>query len=317
MRVAVVGAGAIGGFIAAMLARAGNSVAVVARGEHLAEIQRSGLSVKSTAGDFTVNVPASNDLRELGDFETVFVAVKAHQFEEILPQLKHVVESGATIVPLQNGIPFWYFEDRSLESVDAGGRIRAAIPRAQIVGAVIHTSGEVLTPGVLHQSGERTYLFGLPSGVESDRRLNEVVNLFTNAGMDATAMADLRPAVWRKLLGNVSLNPVSALMRLTIRPMLEDPPTHLLLRELMEETVRVAAASGVQLETSVEERLHMASRFADVKTSMLQDLEAGRALEVEPIVGAVIEVADLFGAKVPAIRTIYALTRSLQREAVA
>ena len=294
-----------------MLARAGNTVSLVARGEHLAEIQRSGLSVHSTAGDFTVNVAASTDLRDLGQFDAVLVAVKAHQFAEVLPQLEPVVREGATVVPLQNGVPFWYFEDRSLESVDPGGQIRHAIPRAQIVGAVIHTSGEILTPGVIHQSGERTYLFGVPSGLQSDR-LRDVVQVFNDAGMDATALPDLRPAVWRKLLGNVSLNPVSALTRRTIRPMLEAPQTHQLLRRLMEETVNVAAASGVQLETSVEERLEMASRFADVKTSMLQDVEAGRALELEPIVGAVVEMADHFEVKIPTIRTIYALTKSLQ-----
>ncbi len=153
--------------------------------------------------------------------------------------------------------------------------------------------------------------------MQSTVRLNDVVSLFNAAEMDANPMPDLRPAVWRKLLGNVSLNPVSALTRQTIRPMLEDSSTRRLIARLMEETMRAAAASGVHLDISIEERIAMAARLADVKTSMLQDVEAGRPLELEPIVGAVIEVADHFQVKIPTIRTIYALTKALQPPAVA
>ena len=313
MRVAVVGAGAIGGFIAAMLARSGNEVGVVARGNHLRAIQRNGLAVQSTAGDFSANVDAAADLRELGVFDSVLVAVKAHDVSAVLEQLSASIVAGATIVPLQNGIPFWYFEDRALESVDPGERIRAAIPREQIIGAVVHTSGEITSPGLIHQSGDRNYIFGLPSGVQNEARLQDVVALFRAADMDAAGTPDLRPAIWRKLLGNVSLNPVSALTRQTIRPMLENPPTRRLIARLMEETLRVAARNGIVLNISVDERIEMAARLADVKTSMLQDIEAGRALELEPIVGAVIEIADMYDVKIPVIRTVYALTKSLER----
>ncbi|MBV9402124.1 MAG: 2-dehydropantoate 2-reductase, partial [Candidatus Eremiobacteraeota bacterium] len=270
------------------------------------------LAVKSAMGDFTVNVPAASDLRELPEVDAVLVVVKAHQFLDVLPQLTIALERGATVVPMQNGIPFWYFEDRALESVDPGGTIRRTIPREQIVGTVIHTSGEILGPGLIHQSGEPTYLFGVPSGVQSQRRLQEITALFNTAAMDATALPDLRPAVWRKLLGNVSLNPVSALTGRTIKPMLEDPASHRLIARLMAEALDVARAAGVELEISIEERIAMAARLADVKTSMLQDLEAGRELELEPIVGAVIEVADALRVRVAVMRTVYALTKSLR-----
>jgi 2-dehydropantoate 2-reductase len=217
---------------------------------------------------------------------------------------------------LQNVIPFWYFADRTLESVDPGGAIRAAIPREQIVGAVIHTSGEILAPGTIRQSGGRSFILGSPDFIHSERAEN-VSALLRAAGMDAPAVPDLRPAVWQKLLGNVALNPVSALTRMTIKPMLDDPSTRSLITRLMEETLRVAAAAGVQLDISVEERISFAARLADVKTSMLQDLEAGRSLELEPIVGAVIEIAEMFDVPVPVVRTIYALTKSLPRESVA
>jgi len=295
-----------------MLAKAGNPVSVVARGDHLRAIQQNGLAVESATGDFTVNVPAASDLRELPGVDAVLVVVKAHQFLEVLPQLTTTLERGATVVPMQNGIPFWYFEDRALESVDPGGTIRRTIPREQIVGTVIHTSGEILGPGLIHQSGEPTYLFGVPSGVQSQRRLQEITALFNTAAMDATALPDLRPAVWRKLLGNVSLNPVSALTGRTIKPMLEDPASHRLIARLMAEALDVARAAGVELEISIEERIAMAARLADVKTSMLQDLEAGRQLELEPIVGAVIEVADALRVRVAVMRTVYALTKSLR-----
>jgi len=314
LRIAVVGAGAIGGFVAATLALAGNAVAAVARGEHLRAIRRDGLRVTSEGGQFTARVAAAADLRELGIFDLVLVAVKAHQLLEVVPQLIPSIEAGATIVPLQNGIPFWYFADRTLQTVDPGGAIRAAIPRGQIVGAVIHTSGEILTPGTVRQSGGRNYILGDPD-LGHSTRAESTSALLRSAGMDAPVVADIRPAVWQKLLGNVSLNPVSALTHLTIKPMLEDPATRSLIARLMEETVRVAAATGVRLEVSVQERINFAARLADVKTSMLQDLEAGRPLELEPIVGAVIETAELFGVHVPAVRTIYTLTKSLRRSA--
>jgi 2-dehydropantoate 2-reductase len=316
LRVAVLGAGAIGGFIAAVLARARNSVALVARGDHLAAIRREGLRIISEVGDFAIEVPAAADLRELGAFEAVLVTVKAHQLSGVLSQLKPAVDSGATIVPLQNGIPFWYFADRTLESVDPGGVIRAAIPRDQTVGAVIHTSGEIVRPGTIRQSGGRNFILGSPDCVPSER-VERMSALLASAGMDAPAVPDIRPAVWQKLLGNVALNPVSALTRLTIKPMLDDPATHSLIARLMEETLCVAAAAGVPLEVSVEERITFAARLADVKTSMLQDLEAGRPLELEPIVGAVIEIAEMFEVAVPTVRTVYALTRSLPRASVA
>ena len=169
MRVAVVGAGAIGGFIAAMLARHGTDVAVVARGEHLSAIARDGLAVHSEAGDFTVQVPAAADLRELGAFDIVLCAVKAHQLAALLPQLKPAILSGATLVPMLNGFPFWYFADRTLRAVDPDGSLHRAVPREQIVGCVIHASGHIPKPGTVHQSGGMNYILGDPDGAPSAR----------------------------------------------------------------------------------------------------------------------------------------------------
>ena len=312
MRIAIVGAGAIGGFIAAMLARAGNDVAVVARGAHLLAIQAHGLRVQSEAGAFTVDVRAGDDLRTLGSFDALLVTVKAHQLAGVLPQLGPALSEGATIVPMQNGLPFWYFADRTLESVDPGGMIHRSIPREQIVGSVIHVSGNIAAPGSVRQSGGMLYLLGHPDGGRS-QRAEDLAKVMRAAGLDVPVAPSIKRDVWRKLLGNASLNPVSALTRLSIAPMVEDPQTRWLIATLMRETVNVAAASGIDVEISVEERIQYAGRLSDVKTSMLQDVEAGRPLELDPIVGAVIELADEFGLEVPALRSVYALTKALER----
>ncbi|GAC1390785.1 MAG: 2-dehydropantoate 2-reductase [Vulcanimicrobiaceae bacterium] len=311
MRIAVVGAGAIGGFIAAMIARNGDDVSVVARGEHLAAIKSAGLAVKSDAGTFTVKVPATDDLRQLGTFDALFVAVKAHQFAGLLPQLAPSIVAGATIIPVINGLPFWYFRERTLESVDPAGHLRKMIPRSQIVGCVIHASGNIPLPGVIHQSGGMQYILGDPDGGPSDRA-EKIGTLLTSAGMEAPVVSTIKRETWRKLLGNASLNPVSALTRLSIRPMLQAPETRRLIALLMEETSRVASATGVEVEISIDDRIAYAMRLADVKTSMLQDVEAGRPLELDPIVGAVVELAEQFAVRAPTLHMIYALTKALE-----
>ena len=312
MRTAVVGAGAIGGFIAGMLARAGADVALVARGAHLQAIRAHGLRVRSEAGDFTVKIAAANDLRELGEFETVLVVVKAHQLLEVLPQLLPAIKSGATIVPMQNGVPFWYFADRSLAAVDPEGKIREAIPRDQIVGSVVHASGNTPEPGCIEQSGGMKYILGDPDERPSPRA-DAVATQLAAAKMDAPVTLKIKREVWRKILGNVSLNPVSALTCLTIGRMLADPQTRALIAQLMEETMRVATASGVDVEISIEERINFASRLVDVKTSMLQDAEARRPLELDPIVGAVVELATQFAVRAPTVQTVYTLAKALSR----
>jgi len=312
MRVAVVGAGAIGGFIAGALAKSGTDVAVVARGSHLKALRENGLEVHSDIGSFHVALPAVGDLRELDPPEVVFVSFKAHHWNDALPQFERVARSRTVIVPLQNGVPFWYFPDRSLRSVDPGGRILRAFSYDRIVGAVVHSSGNIPRPGVVHQSGGMLYPLGELDGSITPR-VRELAELFEKAGMQAPVQEDIRRMVWRKLLGNAALNPVSALTRSKIGPMLSDPATCELVRAIMHETIAVAVATGCDPRIDVEERIAFASRLTDIKTSMLQDLEAGRTLELEPIVGAVVELADQFGIPASHVKTVYALTSLLSR----
>ena len=310
--VVIVGAGGIGGFIAGALSRSGTATGVVARGPHLEAIRNNGLLVESVLGNFNARPQAAGDLREFDAPKYVLLTFKSHQWPGVLPQLESAAQTGAVFVTLQNGLPFWYSRDRALESVDPGGRIRAAIPPEQIIGGVVHTSGAIVAPGVVRQTGSLLYPIGELDGAKTPR-ITELSQLLESAGLHAPIEADIRRLVWRKLLGNLALNPVSALTGATVRTMLRDSAVRALLRAIIEEGLAVARAAGVEVGVSAEERLDMATHIADVKTSMLQDLEAGKDLELEPICGATIEIAREYDVPVPHIESVYALTKLLAR----
>ncbi len=312
-RFVVFGAGAIGGFIAAALARAGEDVGVVARGAHLTAIQREGLRVlDSDLGPFTADLPAFGDLRELDDPIYILLAFKSHQWNGALAQLERAVAGNAVFVTLQNGLPFWYSRDRALESVDPGGRILATISYERIVGAVVHASGHIVAPGAIHQSGGMLYPLGELDGSVTPR-LADLSQAFERAGMRAPIEPHIRRTIWRKLVNNTALNPLSALTRASVGAMLRDPGMRALLRAMIEEGLAVARASGVEPGVDADERLHWAEHIADVKTSMLQDLEARKPLELEPIAGATVELAQRYGVSVPHIETAYVLTKMLEK----
>lgn len=314
MRVAVVGAGAIGGFLAGALARAGIDVAVVARGEHLAAIRRDGLRIDGDLGEFRVRPRAAADLGELGEFEFLLLTFKAHQWPVLFPQLAPYARSATTLVTFQNGLPFWYVREPPLRSVDPDGIIGATFPDDQVLGGVVHVSGHLVEPGHVRQSGGLRYVAGDPRGGRS-ARLEALVAAMRGAGLAAEADANVRSTVWLKLVNNVGLNTVSALRRMTIRPLLADMAARAEVRELMSEALRVGQAMGVVDEVDIDARIEYAARLDDVKTSTLQDLERGRALELEPIAGAVIELAERYGVDVPAIRASYATLLDAQERA--
>ena len=318
MRVAVVGAGAIGGFVAAALARAGYDVAAVARGEHLAAIRRNGLTVEaSDLGAFAVRLEAGDDLRRLGSFDVVLLTFKAHQWQSILPQLEPLATSAATVVTLQNGLPFWYVREPPLGSVDPGGRIGELFPDERVVGGVVHISASTLEPGRIAQSGGTRFALGSPQGGELDTRARSVVELFRAAGLAPEGDPNVRATVWLKLVNNVGLNPVSALRGLTVRQMLADEAARAEVRALMAEALAVGQALGAVREVDLEARLAYAARLDDVKTSMLQDRERGRPLEYQPILGPVMELAERCGVAVPHVRAAYGGLRALEDTAPA
>lgn len=312
MRIAVVGAGAIGGFVAAALARSGEDVAVVARGAHLDAIRSHGITVRGELGDFSARVRASDDLTELGDFDAVLLSFKAHQWAALLPMLEPTVRAGTPVVTLQNGVPFWFARTPPLQSVDPGGVIGAAIPEGAVIGAVVHQSGYIARPGLIVQSGGMRYPIGDPDGgVGATARA--LCDAFARAGLQAQPDENVRERVWYKLLNNACANPLSAITGMDTGAMHDDPATLARMKALMGEALAVGQALGLTRNVTVEKRMPEHTGTVGNKTSMLQDIEAGRPTELDPIVGAIIELGERVNVPTPKLREAYAAVQALER----
>jgi 2-dehydropantoate 2-reductase len=316
-RYAVVGAGAIGAYVGASLARGGSDVTLVARGAHLAAMRERGVRVLSDRGDFHVDVAATDDPVQSGPFDCIIVALKAHQLVEMLPTVAAMCHAQTRIIPMQNGIPWWYFQRHggacdglTLESVDPGGTLSAAFDPDRVIGCVIYSSTEIEAPGVIRHIEGTRYALGRPDGTV-DTALEEISAALTAGGLKAPMERDLRAQIWLKLLGNAALNPISALTRTTIAGMLRCPQTERLVREIMTECTAIANALGIELPVSIDKRIDGARRVGEHKTSMLQDVERGRALELDCITGSVVELGEILGVPTPATRHVHALTTLL------
>jgi 2-dehydropantoate 2-reductase len=308
--VAIVGAGAIGGFLGAHLARSGEEVILIARGPHLAAMRSRGVTVRHGGEEFTARPECTDDMNAIGRAEVVFLTLKAHSIPPVAEAIGSALADVACIVGTQNGIPWWYFEDRHLESVDPGAVIARSIPYKKVVGCIAYPAAEVVQPGVIeHLEGNR-FSLGEPDGSKSERLLS-ISSMLVKAGLKAPVQTRLRNEIWLKILGNATLNPVSALTRATLVDMLTNPATRELIRTLMEEVGAVARAVGADVPLSIEKRMDGAAATGEHKTSMLQDLEAGRPLEVDALLGAVVELADGAGVPVPSLRVVYGLTKLL------
>jgi len=305
MRIAVIGAGGIGGFLAAALAQGGVPVVVVARGAHLDAIRRDGIVLdRSDFGPFSARVDAGADLREFGEVDVILATFKAHQYEELIPQLAPAVRRGAHLVTLQNGVPFWFRRTPPLRTVDPCGRIGELFPDTRTIGGVVHVSGHVNAPGHLEQSGGTRYVLG---ALDPANRgvLEELVAAMRRARLEPDVRSDIRHDTWSKLVNNASYNPASAKLGLSIHQLIEQPAPRALVAELMRETIAVGRRLGVSAEDGVEARMAASLAKADVRTSMLQDIDAHRPLELDPIVGAVVELGEDLGVPVPQLRAIY------------
>ena len=310
MRFAIVGAGATGGFLGAHLARAGEEVILIARGSHLAAMRERGVTIRSGEEEFTARPDCTDDLSAIGRAEVVFLTLKAHSIPAVAPAIGAALAPGACVVGAQNGIPWWYFPDRHLEAVDPGGVIARSIPYRRVVGCIVYPATRIVEPGLIeHVEGNR-FSLGEPDGSRSER-VQEIAAALAGAGLKAPIQTRIRNEIWLKLLGNATLNPISALTRATLRQIVTSPATHDLIRTLMEEVDAVARALEIEVPLSIEKRMEGAAATGDHRTSMLQDLEAGRPLEVEALLGAVVELADGAGIAVPSLRTVYGLTKLL------
>ncbi|HKT06072.1 MAG TPA: 2-dehydropantoate 2-reductase [Rugosimonospora sp.] len=320
MRVAVLGAGAIGAYVGATLDRAGAEVHLVARGPHLEALRSGGVRVLSPRGDFVAQPHATDDPATIGPVDYVFLGLKAHSYASAGPLIDPLLGPGTAVVAAQNGIPWWYFhgltghrlEGRRIETVDPGGAVSAVLPVARAIGCVVYCSTEIEAPGVIrHLEGTR-FSIGEPDGSVSPRCVAFSAAMVAG-GLKCPVEANVRDDIWIKLMGNVAFNPLSALTRATMVEMCEHAGTRALIAEMMRETAEIATAVGCTPSVSIEKRIRGAARVGHHKTSMLQDLEAGKELEHDAIIGAVVEMADLAGVAVPTLRNIHATVDLLAR----
>jgi 2-dehydropantoate 2-reductase len=323
VKIVIAGAGAIGGYIGARLTRAASpavETVLYARGPHLHAMQEHGLRVISPEGDFHVRPNVTGDLNTVGAADVVFLAVKAHALTALAPQLRAVLGPDTIVVSTQNGIPWWYFhkvggelEGIRLERVDPGGVIEKAIEPRRVVGSLAYFATDIIEPGVIRHTEGNKISFGEPDGSKSER-LRKIAEPLIAAGFRCPINARFRHEVWVKLLGNVAFNPISALTGGTLEELVRHPDTARTIREIMSETEAVAARLGIELPISIDQRMAGAEKVGAHKTSMLQDLEAGRPMELEAVVGAVIELGDRLGVPMPTTRTVYACAKLLDQK---
>ena len=312
MKVAVLGAGAIGAYVGASLDRGGADVHLIARGEHLDALKTRGVQVFSPRGDFSVHPPATDDPADIGPVDFVFLGLKAQDYAAAGDLIRPLLKDETAVIAAQNGIPWWYFhrhggphDGRRVESVDPGGRVSAVIDPRRAIGCVVYSSTEVTKPGVIsHVEGTR-FSIGEPDRSISTR-CQDFSEVMVAGGLKCPVEPELRDDVWIKLMGNAAFNPLSVLTRGTMGAICENAQTREVAATVMAECLAVANALGSDPEISIDRRLAGAAKVGDHKTSMLQDFEAGKSLELAPITAAVIELAQLVEIETPTLRVLHA-----------
>jgi len=325
MRVAIVGAGAIGGVLGARLAAAGHEVSLVARGEHLSALRRGGLTLVDHAGGTSAvhRLAASDQPADLGTQDLVVIALKAHAIEPMLPRLRPLLHDHTVVVPAINGLPWWYFhreggphEGRALRSLDPAGTMFADLDCRHVVGCVVHFAAEVRAPGEVHHTGGRRLILGEPDRTRN-ARLERICAALDGAGFEAQRSADIRLDVWVKLLGNLSFNPVAALTGYLMNEICADEAVLHVIRAVMREGMAVCERYGYPMPMTPDQRIDLARQLGAAKISMLQDLERGRPLELAAVVESVVELAELAGIPVPVTKMVLALAQARARKPLA
>ncbi|MFB2739238.1 2-dehydropantoate 2-reductase [Umezakia ovalisporum] len=321
MKICIVGAGAIGGYLGAKLALAGEDVTLIARGQHLEAIQNKGLElIMADESSYVVNPSlATNNIHEAGSQDVVILTVKAQSLPAIAPNLSSMYHSDTTVVTAQNGIPWWYFhkhggeyEGQQIKAVDPKGIIAAHIDINRVIGCVIYPAVKIESPGVIrHIEGERFSLGEIDNS--KTERIQKLTECLKRAGLKAPVRSKIRTEIWTKLWGNLAFNPISALTRATLEQISQYPLTRALAGQMMIEAQTIAEKLGIEFSISLEQRINGAEKVGAHKTSMLQDIEAGRPTEVEAILGAVIELGKLTYTPTPYMDTVYASVKLLER----
>lgn len=313
MKIAIYGAGAIGGLLGARLAAAGEDVTLIARGPHLAAIKAGGLRLTSEGSDIVTHPAATEDPREAGPQDAVIVTLKSPALPSLIGKIDPLLGPATSIVTAINGIPWWYFyktagpnRDRQLRSIDPKGALWRGLPPERAIGCVVYPSAHIASPGhVEHEYGNR-FMLGEPDGTKTPR-IEALSEALIKAGFKAPIRPRIRDDIWIKLWGNLSFNPVSALTGATLQQIAEDPATRKLVRQMMVEAQAVAVAHGANFDIDVDTRIGWARDVGHHKTSMLQDLETGRPMEIDALVTVVGELGDIVGIDTPIIDAVLSL----------
>jgi 2-dehydropantoate 2-reductase len=317
MRICVVGAGAIGGVIAAGLAGTGadGDVSVLARGATLAAIRTGGLRVESPGGTVTAKLPASDDGAELGEQDVVIIAVKAQSLPAAVASVGPLLGAGTAVLSTLNGVPWWFLDGfggpcagQHLNSVDPGGRIASAIPVNRVIGGTVHMSASSPEPGVIRRYAGNGLIIGEPDGSDSPR-VRALAGVLRDAGFDITVSSHIREDIWYKLWGNLTVNPVSALTGATADQILDDDLVRVFCESAMLEAREIGARIGCPIDQTPADRSAVTRKLGSFRTSMLQDADAGRTLELDALTGAVREIGALVGVPTPSVDALHGLTR--------
>jgi len=317
MKICIFGAGAVAGLAGARMARGGvEGLSIVARGAHLRAIQAKGLTVRDREGSWTIAIPATDDSASLGVQDVVVLGLKAHTVGAALDQIRPLLGPETVVVPTINGIPWWYFHalpgdwpKRHLDSVDPGGRICNALGAERALGCVVYVASNIPEPGVIEHNNGRTYIVGEPDGSRSERA-ERVAGLFTTGGLESPVSQNIRSEVWSKLWGNLTGNPISVLCENLCDALVRDVGLRELMRGMMGEAHTVSKVSGVDIDIDIDYRLGLFEKLGPVKTSMLQDFEAGKVIELDALLGVICELGRLGGVETPRCDAVYALTRA-------
>lgn len=319
MKVAVIGAGAIGGYVGTKLALAGEDVTFIVRGANLTAIRANGFKLIAHDGseEVATGVKATDNYDEAGPQDVVILAMKAHQVEAVAKDVPKLFGPDTAVVTMQNGIPYWYFhrhggplEGSTVRSVDPNGLIAELIPPTRVIGCVVYPASELIAPGVVqHIEGER-FPLGELDGSTSER-VTRIAACFERAGFKSPVLPNIRSEIWLKLWGNLTFNPISSLTHATLVDICQYPHSRELAAGMMREAQAVATVLGIEFRVSLDKRIAGAEKVGKHKTSMLQDIEAGRAPEIDALVGAVVELAQLTNTPTPRIEAVYALVKLL------
>ena len=327
MKICIVGAGAIGGFLGTKLAATGkHEVSALARGDTLAALQQYGWRLNTATGFVQASLHmASSDAADLGEQDLLVIAVKSQSLADVAPTLAPLIGKHTLILPAMNGVPWWFMQgqkseslqamwDMPLQSIDPAGHIQKALPLRQVIGCVVHASTSAPSPGLAQHHGGQKLIVGEPAGEANgviSARVSALVQALSGAGFEAVHSQDIRHSIWYKLWGNMTMNPVSAITGATIDRVLGDPLTRAFCSSVMLEAQAIGARIGCKIDETPEDRHAVTAKLGAFKTSMLQDVEAGRAIELDAIVGAVREIGQRLEMRTPNIDTLLGLTRLL------